>query len=232
MASKNSFLKINIMEESIATSTMKEATILMGKPTTSKLNCGIVFMSIPKTKSSKRDIPMNHQCTLALKKQLMQRNVVFGRTTAKPIAGFEELLFTTKFATPINTQSYSDAIKSVLENANLCRDELEKIEYFSPHCFRHTFATRCFEAGIKPKTVQQYLGHATLQMTMDLYTHVLKEHSQEEMNKLEKVLDNTLDVSEATIQDRFAKFQESEKGAEKGVKTSQENIFYLSSVGT
>jgi len=52
------------------------------------------------------------------------------------------------------------------------------------------------------------------------------------MSKLEKVLDNTLDVSEATIQDRFTKFQESEKGADKGARTSQENIFYLSSIGT
>jgi integrase len=149
---------------------------------------------------------MNQQCALALKKQLMQRNVVMGRSTAKPVEGFEELLFTTKFGTPINTQLYSAAIKAVLEDANLCRDELEQIDYFSPHCFRHSFATRCFEAGIKPKTVQQYLGHATLQMTMDLYTHVLKEHSMEEMSKLEKVLDNTLDVSETMINDRFDKF--------------------------
>lgn len=194
----------------------------------------------PKTKSSKRDIPMNQQCALALKKQLMQRNVVMGRTVAKPITGFEELLFTTKFGIPINTQTYSDAIKAVLENVNLCRDELEKIEYFSPHCFRHTFATRCFEAGIKPKTVQQYLGHATLQMTMDLYTHVLKEHSQEEMIKLEKVLDNTLDVSVASIHERFDKFQELENDTNKAFnketcKTqskSKKNIVYLSSVGT
>lgn len=67
-------------------------------------------------------------------------------------------------------------------------------------------------------------GHATLQMTMDLYTHVLKEHSQEEMAKLEKVLDNTLDVSDATIHERFDKFQESYK--------EKDNIVYLSSVGT
>jgi len=135
-----------------------------------------------------------------------------------------------------------------LENVNLCRDELEKIEYFSPHCFRHTFATRCFEAGIKPKTVQQYLGHATLQMTMDLYTHVLKEHSQEEMTKLEKVLDNTLDVSDSTIQERFDKFnhsfQKSAKDIEKDVNAneiedttkhtskSKKNIVYLTFVGT
>lgn len=39
---------------------------------------------------------MNQQCALALKKQLMQRNVVMGRKTAKLVEGFEELLFTTK----------------------------------------------------------------------------------------------------------------------------------------
>lgn len=78
---------------------------------------------------------MNQQCALALKKQLMQRNVVMGRTAAKPITGFEELLFTTKFGTPINTQSYSDAIKAVLENVNLCRDELEKMNILVPIVF-------------------------------------------------------------------------------------------------
>lgn len=84
------------------------------------------------------------------------------------------------------------------------------------------------------------MGHATLQMTMDLYTHVLKEHSQEEMIKLEKVLDNTLDVSDASIHERFDKFQESENDTNKTIdkdtcKTqskSKKNIVYLASVGT
>lgn len=116
-----------------------------------------------------------------------------------------------KVETPINTQIYSAAIKAVLENANLCWDELEQIEYFSPHCFRHYFATWCFEAGIKPKTVQQYLGYPTLQMTMDLYTHVLKEHSMEDMSKLQKVLGNTLDVSKRMINGRFDKFLDMDK---------------------
>lgn len=77
-------------------------------------------------------------------------------------------------------------------------------------------------------------------MTMDLYTHVLKEHSQEEMIKLEKVLDNTLDVSDSTIQERFDKFQESEndtnkiinKGTCKTHSKSKKNFVYLASVGT
>ena len=38
-----------------------------------------------------------------------------------------------------------------------------------------TFATRCFEAGIDAKTVQNYPGHASIPMAMDLYTHVTEE---------------------------------------------------------
>ena len=67
-----------------------------------------------------------------------------------------------------------------MDEINLCRDDIEQFEIFSPHCFRHSFATRCFEADISPKTVQSYLGHATLQMTMDLYTSVLSNQKQQE----------------------------------------------------
>ena len=42
--------------------------------------------------------------------------------------------------------------------------------------------------GIMPKTLQRYLGHATLQMTMDLYVHVTDGFKQEEIKKLEKVM--------------------------------------------
>ena len=166
----------------------------------------------PKTKSSKRDVPINQQCRLALKKQMMQRNVIMGKRTAKPIEGLENILFTTQYGTPLNAVTFAAAIKSVVDSINMTRDELEKFECFSPHCFRHSFATRCFEAGIKPKTVQGYLGHATLQMTMDLYTHVLPEHSKEEMEKLEKVLDDTLDVSEETVNQKFDQFISKDSG--------------------
>ena len=133
-------------------------------------------MGKTKTKSSYRDVPMNRRCEIALKKQLLQKRVVSGRTGAKTLKGFENLIFTTKYDTPLNAQIYADAIKVIVEQINLMREELEQFETFSGHCFRHTFATRCFEAGIQPKTVQKYLGHATLQMTMDLYTHVLENH--------------------------------------------------------
>lgn len=138
----------------------------------------------PKTKSSKRKVPISSQCEVALRKQKMQYEIVMSKHTAKPLKGYEKLLFTTKYGTPINAQIYSDAIRSILDEINLCRAEADKIEVFSSHAFRHTFATRCFESNIQPKTVQKYLGHANLSMTMDLYTHVCEEYQQQEMEKL------------------------------------------------
>ena len=80
------------------------------------------------------------------------------------------------------------------------RDPLEEFELFPPHCFRHTFATRCFEAGIAPKTVQAYLGHASLKMTMDLYTHVLKDHKYDEINKLEELMKELSEIPEEELE--------------------------------
>ena len=154
----------------------------------------------PKTKTSKRKIPINKQCEMALKKQYIQSKIIKNKLYAKPIDGFEDLLFTTKFNTPINSQIYIDAIKKIIDEINLMKDDLEQMEEFSGHCFRHTFATRCFEAGIQPKTVQKYLGHASLQMTMDLYTHVLNEQAKEEILKLDNEL---LKINNDNIDTKF-----------------------------
>lgn len=168
----------------------------------------------PKTKSSVRNVPINRQCSLALKKQRMQKNVVAMKSPKKPLEGFENLLFTTKYNTPINAEIYCDAILRIVNEINLMRDVLEEFEVFSGHCFRHTFATRCFEAGIQPKTVRQYLGHANLQMTMDLYTHVLKVYKQNEMSKLENSLDAVMDVSDEMVEGRYQNALDNQNGVE------------------
>ena len=41
-----------------------------------------------------------------------------------------------------------------------------------PHGMRHTMATLMLEAGVHPKVVQQRLGHRSIQMTLDRYSHV------------------------------------------------------------
>lgn len=55
--------------------------------------------------------------------------------------------------------------------------------YFTLHSTRHTFATRCIENGMDPQVLKTILGHATLSMTMDLYSHVLPDTKAEQMEK-------------------------------------------------
>ena len=69
----------------------------------------------------------------------------------------------------------------------ICR-ELE-LENVSAHTLRHTFATRCSEAGVPPKVVQKWLGHATLEMTLNVYTHVNAEEEQKETLKFDTYFD-------------------------------------------
>ena len=61
------------------------------------------------------------------------------------------------------------------------------MKHFYPHALRHTFATRCFESGIGAKTVQTWLGHSSVAITLDLYTHVKDDKSKCDMDKLDQV---------------------------------------------
>lgn len=150
----------------------------------------------PKTKAGKRSIPMLTQMTRVLKLQKLQQNtqrVELGNNYQE-LEGFENLVFTTKFGKPVYESYINENLKYIVSHIN--KQEIRKakeegrepavFEKITPHTLRHTFATRAFEKGMKPKTVQEILGHSSLSMTMDLYTHVTEETKVEEMKKLER----------------------------------------------
>lgn len=55
---------------------------------------------------------------------------------------------------------------------------------FSNHNLRHTFTTRMCEAGVNIKAMQEILGHADAETTLQIYTDATKELKMSEMNKL------------------------------------------------
>lgn len=134
----------------------------------------------PKTKQSYRKVPINSLCKEYLVKQMELKKIVENKYPKE----INDFLFITKFNTPLNSVLYSDAIERIVKEINLQRLPSDKFKKFSGHTFRHTFATRCFEAGISPKIVQAYLGHATLAMTMNLYTHATEEKKSDDIEKI------------------------------------------------
>ena len=53
------------------------------------------------------------------------------------------------------------------------------------HVLRHTFATRCIESGMRPKTLQMILGHSNIGITMNLYVHVTDDEKAREIENIE-----------------------------------------------
>ncbi len=58
------------------------------------------------------------------------------------------------------------------------------IEDSNFHALRHTFATRCVEAGFDIKTLSEILGHASVKITLDKYVHSSMELKRTSMDKL------------------------------------------------
>lgn len=151
-------------------------------------DCKTFHLEPPKTKQSYRKVPINSECQKYLERQFELKDIVAKKRPKEQ----NDYLFVTKFNTPLNAQIYSDSIKAIVRQINLTRSFDDEFELFSGHAFRHTFATRCFEAGLSPKVVQSYLGHATLKMTMDLYTHVTEEKSTTDIEKIVKKTPNNV----------------------------------------
>lgn len=150
-------------------------------------DCKTFHIEPPKTKQSYRKVPMNSVCKEYMIRQIDLKKVVSKKRPKQQ----NDFLFVTRFNTPINSVVYAEAIRAVIRQINLMRSLGDQFDDFSGHTFRHTFATRCFENGVDPKVVQKYLGHASLKMTMDLYTHVTEDKAAEDIERIvPKVNDN------------------------------------------
>ena len=61
------------------------------------------------------------------------------------------------------------------------------IEGATMHTLRHTYATRCFEAGVDIKAISEQLGHANVKTTYNIYVHPMQDTKVKEIDKLEGI---------------------------------------------
>lgn len=129
----------------------------------------------PKSKSGHRTIPLTEEAILILKKQRMKNNS-FSLIQMK----WTDFIFLCKKGTPIKNSTYDTTLFKICDKAGLPR--------FSMHVLRHTFSTRCIEAGMTPKTLQTILGHSNISITMNLYVHTTEEQKRKEIDKIADAL--------------------------------------------
>lgn len=148
----------------------------------------------PKTESGKRSIPLLDEVVEILKehkKRQLAEEVRAGPLydgkkadddSSKKRDKDDRLVFCTELGKQLEIRNFQRTFYELVEKANL-----KKVNF---HALRHTFATRGLENGIEPKVMQELLGHASIIMTLDIYSHVMPEKKKESMNKL-KVLFKT-----------------------------------------
>lgn len=158
-------------------------------------DCKTFHIEPPKTRQSYRKVPINSECRKYLENQFELKRIVKSKRPKQQ----SDYLFVTKFNTPLNSVIYSDSIRSVVRRINDTRDSDNEFPFFGGHTFRHTFATRCFEAGVQPKVVQSYLGHASLKMTMDLYTHITDEKASSDIERIVCEKNKVVDITRRAI---------------------------------
>ena len=57
------------------------------------------------------------------------------------------------------------------------------------HSLRHSYATLAISSGANPRIVSARLGHSTVALTLDIYSHVLPQADAEAANQIAAVLE-------------------------------------------
>ena len=153
---------INITEGTITVSrTIERIYMVEGEKKHTEL-----VISSPKTKNSCREIPMSKEL-LAIVKPL------------KKIVN-DDFYVLTNDEHPTEPRTYRNYYNGLMEKLGI-----PKLKY---HGLRHSFATRCIEAGCDYKTVSVLLGHSNISTTLNLYVHPNMEQKKRCITKMFKSL--------------------------------------------
>lgn len=127
----------------------------------------------PKTRTSTRDIPLTAAVAEYIEAQRKYWNF--------KVVNMNQYLFCNEEGGPISRERIQAEIDRTVKRILEAGHDFPRI---TSHVFRHTFATRAIEAGMPPQVLKTILGHSSLAMTMDLYSHVLPDTKAEEMQKI------------------------------------------------
>lgn len=127
------------------------------------LKDGLVLEETTKSKSGRRCIVLTDDAIRELKayrKRQAKEKLLFGEAYQD-----HGLVFCKEDGTPIDPRVFTKHFQRILVKAGLPKVRL--------HDLRHTHASLLLARGVHPKVVQERLGHSSITMTLDLYSHLV-----------------------------------------------------------
>ena len=156
-----------------------------------RTEAGQIFaINTTKTKAGERTIPM-----LPIVKEafLMEKKYQeeCGIKSVAVVDGYRDFIFVNRFGNVQHQGTLNKALRRIIRDCNF--EVLDKqhgedvviLPKFSNHSLRHTFTTRMCEAGVNIKAMQEILGHADAETTMDIYAEATKDLKKSELINFE-----------------------------------------------
>ncbi len=150
---------------------------------------GQAFFQEPKTAKSQRQVNLSPSTIILLRHYKEQQKVqsILGGWNVTPYSP----VFCYADGSPILPDSVTHSFKKIVRKI-----ELEDIRF---HDMRHTHASLMLKQGIHPKVVSERMGHSTISMTLDTYSHVTTGIQQAAVLSFEECLsrpDQTVETIE------------------------------------
>lgn len=145
---------------------LEKQMLNVNKTLTLNIDDELVIGDTAKTYAGKRTIPIPDFLIGTIKEQLKiaednKDNLLF--------------LYDNHF---ISHSTINGRLKRILKNMDIDNSEI------STHSLRHTFATRCIEAGMSAVVLQRLIGHTDISITLNTYTSVFNKFKENELNKV------------------------------------------------
>lgn len=138
------------------------------------------FISTPKTENAIRDIPLSEDLLELFRMQKRYQREMRIRNDIE-IDGYKNFVFTTKLGMPFTHEGFTASFRRIIKHLNKWESERAMkedrkpvllSEKLSPHYLRHTFITNLVLSGVPELTTKAVCGHAKIETTLNIYTHV------------------------------------------------------------
>lgn len=128
----------------------------------------------PKTERARRSVPIPPETVAALRSHKARQATE--RLELGPDYSPTDLVFCEKDGTPLTPATFSRRFQKLAKAAGL------RVIRF--HDLRHTWATLALQAGIPPKVVSEILGHSSIAITLDRYTHAVPSMQEDAVDRV------------------------------------------------